>query len=147
MRRSALRQAIAAAVAAVDVSAYQRRSGGTETLRHVKLGTDTGFQFDHLTFAVELGDTTPAERRRSEVMAITAVDVTVTHAVRQALDGSVWEAADKCSDLAEDIAAALSTDLSGATVRVSALRSLGPTTDSLAWGMVVSLSVVHPFDL
>jgi hypothetical protein len=147
MRRSALRRAIEALVEAVDVSGYQRAAGKAETLRHAKLAGDTGFQFDHLTFTVELGDTVTTERKRSEVMATTSVTVTCSVANRRALDGSVWSQADLGSDLAEDIAGALSVSITDATLRVDAIRTLGPTSDDVAWGYAVDITAIHSTEL
>jgi len=148
MRRSAIRQAVASLITAVSTTAYQRQAGGTEALRHAKMTGDTGYQFDHLTFVVELGDTQVNERKRtSSAMAVTSIEVTVTHQIRRALDGSIWTSIDAANDLAEDIAEALSVTVAGATFRVDSIRPLGATLDDTAWGMVLGLVAIHSIDL
>lgn len=112
-RRSAIRDSLAATVAAVGGASYAHGAIGSAGLTQVKtadLATDSAWP--HLRFMVEAQatDITPA-RRRDDSLCTTRYVVMIAFAVRAGIagDGAMTDL-DAASDLAEDVAIALTAD-------------------------------------
>lgn len=109
MRRSAIREEIKALVEAV-VPGDDKRYAGTKTLQHTRALqlVDASERTSHLVYVVDMAETAPIDRGRAGQNSMTSCTIQVVFALRAGSSGEgQWADVDACSDLAEDIVAAV----------------------------------------
>ena len=140
--RSGIRQAIATAIEAIDITAYQQVA--TVALTHARL-TDLlqpGATWGHLSYAVALVTSRPDERqRRATEHTATEGVVLLWYVVRELAADDGFADLDLASDLQEEIVAAIAADGSNPdyVVRIDALGA--PTPMSTGPVSVVMLQI------
>jgi len=140
--RSGIRQAIAAAIEAIDITAYRQVS--TDALTHARLIDllQPGATWGHLSYAVALVTSRPDERqRRATEHTATEGVVLLWYVVRELAADDGFADLDLASDLQEEIVAAIASDGSSPdyVVRIDALGA--PTPMSTGPVSVVMLQI------
>jgi len=151
-RRSAIRADLASRVAAVDVTNHKQvPTDGWQHARSVDL-LRSGNAWEHLSYAVVMQDTRPAERQRgASNEAVTPAIVVFWYSVREAPSGGGFTDVDLITDLAEDVAKALAVAPSNPAYNVTIegigqpmAQTEGPITVLMTQ---IDLSILHELDL